>query len=108
MVISRLFVPYNRTMDEPERHAGSGRLIALPALFFCVFGVSAAILSRVVPGPLKELDYMVIGTVAVMVGLLAVFAMVIRSTKSGDQLFGRKREAPPTPKKKGSSMLNLD
>ena len=97
-------------MDEPERNAGSVRLFALPALFLCVFGASAAILTRLVPGPLKELDYMVIGTVAVMMGLLAVFAMVIRSAKSGDQLFGRKREPPPsaTPKKKGTSLLNLD
>ncbi len=94
-------------MDEPQRTAGSGRLFALPALFLCVFGVSAAILTRLVPGPLKELDYMVIGTVAVMVGLLAVFAMVIRSTKSGDPFFSMKRESPP-PKKKGTSMLNLD
>ena len=94
-------------MDEPQSQAGSGRLFALPALFLCVFGVSAAILTRVVPGPLKELDYMVIGTVAVMVGLLAVFAMVIRSAKSGDPFFARKPESPP-PKKKGTSMLNLD
>ncbi len=94
-------------MDEPENNAGSGRLLALPALFLCVFGVSAMILSRVVPGPLKELDYMVIGTVSVMVGLLAVFAMVIRSAKTGDQLFVRKQESPP-PRRKGTSILDLD
>ena len=78
-------------MDEPENNAGSARLLALPALFLCVFGVSAMILTRVVPGPLKELDYMVIGTVAVMAGILAVFAMVIRSAKAGDQFFKRKQ-----------------
>jgi hypothetical protein len=94
-------------MDEPENKAGSARLLALPALFLCVFGVSATILTRVVPGPLKELDYMVIGTVAVMMGLLAVFAMVIRSAKAGDQFFSRKQASPP-PRKKGMSIFDLD
>jgi hypothetical protein len=93
-------------MEEPENNAGAGRLFALPALFLCVFGASAMILTRVVPGPLKELDYMVIGTVAVMLGLLAVFAMVIRSTKSGDQLFGKKKKTAR--KRKGTSILDLD
>ena len=94
-------------MEEPENNAGSARLLALPALFLCVFGVSAMILTRVVPGPLKELDYMVIGTVAVMAGILAVFAMVIRSAKAGDQFFSRKQASPP-PKRKRTSILDLD
>ena len=42
------------------------RLLALPGLFICTFGASAMILMRVVPGPLKELDYMVIGTVSAL------------------------------------------
>jgi len=94
-------------MDEPESKAGSGRLLALPALFVCVFGVTAMILTRVVPGPLKELDYMVIGTVAVMVGLLAVFVVIVRSTKSGDPFFSRKEATAPR-KKKGTSILDLN
>ena len=94
-------------MDEPENTAGSARLLALPALFLCVFSVVAMILTRVVPRPLKELDYMVIGTVSVMVGLLAVFVMVIRSAKAGDQFFSRKQGSAP-PKKKGTSILDLD
>lgn len=94
-------------MDEAENNTGSGRLLALPALFLCVFGVSVMVLTRVVPGPLKELDYMVIGTVAVMVGLLAVFVLIIRSTKSGDQLFRGKQKAPAS-KKKTTSIFNLD
>lgn len=94
-------------MDEPENNAGLGRLLALPALFLCVFGVSVAVLTQVVPGPLKELDYMMIGTVAVMVGLLAVFMLIIQSTKSGDQLFQRKQNSPPS-KKKRASIFDLD
>ncbi|MEP6537538.1 MAG: hypothetical protein ABJF23_19540 [Bryobacteraceae bacterium] len=94
-------------MAEPENKAGSSRLLALPALFLCVFGVSAMILTRVVPGPLKELDYMVIGTVAVMIGLLAVFLVIIRSTKSGDPFFSRRPVSEPR-KRRGTSILDLD
>ena len=94
-------------MDEPGNTAGSARLLALPALFLCVFGVTSMILTRVVPGPLKELDYMVIGTVAVMVGLLAVFVMVIRSAKAGDQFFSR-RQVSPSPKRKETAILDLN
>jgi hypothetical protein len=93
-------------MDAPENGSGSARLIALPALFVCVFGASAMILMRVVPGPLKELDYMVIGTVSVMIGLLAVFMMVIRSAKSGDLFFKRREVSRPRPR--GTSILDLN
>jgi hypothetical protein len=93
-------------MDAPENGSGSARLIALPALFVCVFGASAMILMRVVPGPLKELDYMVIGTVSVMIGLLVVFLMVIRSAKSGDLFFKRREVSRRRPR--GTSILDLN
>ena len=93
-------------MDAPENGAGPARLMALPAVFVCVFGASAMILMRVVPGPLKELDYMVIGTVSVMIGLLVVFLMVIRSAKSGDLFFKRRQISRPRPR--GRSILDLN
>jgi hypothetical protein len=55
------------------------RLWLLPALALCVFGVTVAVLVRVVPGPHKELDYVVIGTVSIMVALLAVFLMWLKA-----------------------------
>ena len=67
------------------------------------------ILMRIVPGPLKELDFMVIGTVSVMIGLLVVFLMVIKSAKSGDLFFKRRDGVAHSPSKsKGTSMLNLN
>jgi hypothetical protein len=98
-------------MDATENNVGSARLFALPALFLCVFGASTMILMRVVPGPLKELDFMVIGTVSVMIGLLAVFLMVIRSARSGDLFFKRREAAAasrPRRKSKGTSILDLN
>jgi hypothetical protein len=93
-------------MDAPENTSGTGRLLALPALFLCVFGASTMILMRIVPGPLKELDFMVIGTVSVMIGLLAVFFMVMRSAKTGDLFF--KRREVTRPKASGTSILDLN
>ena len=49
--------------------------------------------------------------VAVMIGLLVVFVMVIKSAKSGDLFFKRRdaSSAAPSPRKsKGTSMLNLN
>jgi hypothetical protein len=111
MVLSGLSVPYNRRMDASEKPpVPFVRLLALPALFVCTFGASTMILMRIVPGPLKELDFMVIGTVSVMIGLLVVFLMVIKSAKSGDLFFKRRDGAAPTlpPRSKGTSMLNLN
>lgn len=78
--------------------SGPARLYLLPMLFVCVFSVSAMLLTRVVPGPLKELDYMVIGTVSVMIGLLFVFLV-----------FSKRRDAVPKPmrRRKGTSILGL-
>lgn len=55
------------------------RLWLLPALALCVFGVMVAILVRVVPGPHNELDFVVMGTVSIMVSLLAVFLMWLKA-----------------------------
>lgn len=57
------------------RQTPSERLWPLPALALCVFGVMVALLLRVIPGPHTSLDYVVIGTVSVMVALLLVFVV---------------------------------
>jgi hypothetical protein len=90
--------------------SGSVRLFLLPGLFLCVFGVLVMVLMQLVPGPLKELDYMVIGTVSVMIGLLVVFFVAARTAKSGDLFFrapvpGRRK---PKPRRKGTSILDLN
>jgi hypothetical protein len=88
--------------------SGPARLYSLPALFLCVFCVTVLLLTRVVPGPLKDLDYMVIGTVSVMIGLLFVFVVVVNTAKSGD-LFSKRREGAPkrARRRKGTSILAL-
>jgi hypothetical protein len=94
-------------MNAPGDASGSARLLSLPALFLCVFGVSVMMLTRMVPGPLKELDYMVISTVSVMIGLLAVFLVVIKTAKSGDLFFKQPGDRPRRARRKGTSILDL-
>jgi len=58
-----------------------------------VFAVVALILVEVMPGPLRESDYLVIGTVATLVSLLALFLMLVStSMKSSDVFFKRRKK----------------
>jgi Na+/melibiose symporter-like transporter len=97
-------------MNDSGDGSGSARMFLLPGLFLCVFGILVMVLMQMVPGPLKELDYMVIGTVSVMLGLLVVFFVAARTAKSGDLFF-----RPPTPgrrkakpRRSGTSILDLN
>jgi hypothetical protein len=59
----------------------------------CVFVVVAAILLRLMPGPLRESDYLVIGSVATLVSLLVLFLMLVSTTlKSSDIFFKRRKK----------------
>src|SRR5690349_21291810 len=43
----------------------------------CVFGVAAALMIQIMPAPLKESDYLVIGCVATLVALLVMFLVLM-------------------------------
>ena len=59
----------------------------------CVFVVVAAILLKLMPGPLKSSDYMVIGSVATLVALLVMFLTIASTTlKSKNVFFKRRRK----------------
>jgi hypothetical protein len=59
----------------------------------CVFGVVAAIMLRVMPEPLKDSDYLVIGSVATLVSLLTLFFGLASTTfKSSDTFFKRRKK----------------
>jgi hypothetical protein len=46
----------------------------------CVFVVVAAIMLRLMPGPLRESDYLVIGSVATLVSLLVLFLALVSTS----------------------------
>lgn len=69
------------------------RGLLLGSASVCVFIVVAAILAKVMPGPLKDSDYLLIGSVATLVALLALFLVLVStSMKSSDVFFRRRRK----------------
>jgi len=68
-----------------------GLILSLGAA--CVFVVVAAIMLRLMPGPLRESDYLVIGSVATLVSLLVLFLLLVSTTlKSSDIFFKRRKK----------------
>jgi len=58
-----------------------------------VFAASAAIMVGIMPSPLKDTDYLVIGSVATLVALLVMFlAMLATRQKSPDPFFKKRRK----------------
>jgi hypothetical protein len=57
-----------------------------------VFTAVAGIMVKVMPAPLKDSDYLVIGSVATLVALLVLFFTLISTTKSSNVFFKRRRK----------------
>jgi amino acid permease len=69
------------------------RGLMLGAGALCVFVVVAAVMLKLMPAPLKESDYMVIGSVATLVALGVLFLVLVSTTmKSSDVFFKRRRK----------------
>jgi len=59
----------------------------------CVFAVAAAVIVAIMPSPLKDTDYLVIGSVATLVSLLVMFvALLATRLKSPDPFFKRRKK----------------
>ena len=67
--------------------------LILGAAGLCVFVVVAAVMLKVMPAPLKESDFIVIGSVATLVALGVVFLGLVTTTlKSSDVFFKKRRK----------------
>lgn len=66
-------------------------LLAVAAIFF---GVTVAIGFAIVPEPRTPADHLVIGTIATLVALAAVFVMIITTIYKGSDNFVRRRPKP--------------
>ena len=61
-----------------------------------VFGVAAMVMLRLMPVPLKDTDYLVIGSVATLVSLLVMFLVLIATRlKTPDPFFKKRRKKRP-------------
>lgn len=59
----------------------------------CVFAVSAAVIVAIMPSPLKDTDYLVIGSIATLVSLLVMFLVLIATRlKSPDPFFKKRKK----------------
>jgi hypothetical protein len=59
----------------------------------CIFAVVAAAMFGLMPHPLRDSDFMLIGSVATLVALLVLFLAVLATSKPSDVLF-KKRKKP--------------
>ena len=57
-----------------------------------VFGAIAAVMVELTPGPLKDSDFMVIGSVATLVALLVLFVVSIAISKSSNVFFKKRKK----------------
>ena len=58
-----------------------------------VFAAVAAIMVKVMPGPLKDSDFLVIGSVATLVALMALFfGLIATSGKKSGVFFQRRKK----------------
>jgi hypothetical protein len=59
----------------------------------CVFAVAAAVMVAILPSPLKDSDYLVIGSIATLVSLLVMFlALLATRLKTPDPFFKKRKK----------------
>ena len=58
----------------------------------CVFAVAALVMLKVMPQPLKDSDYLVIGSVATLAALLVVFLVLITTSMKAPNVFFKRRK----------------
>ena len=67
-----------------------GLMLGLAAVL--VFAMVAAVMLAVFPAPLKDSDYLVIGSVATLVALAVIFLALISTTLKSKDIFFKKRK----------------
>ena len=68
------------------------RTLALVLGVVMVFAAVAAILLKLMPGPLKDSDYLVAGSVATLVAVLALFFGLVTTSQSRDAFFKKRKK----------------
>ena len=59
----------------------------------CVFVVAAAVMVKIMPAPLRDSDYLVIGSIATLVSLLVMFVVLLATRlKSPDPFFKKRKK----------------
>jgi hypothetical protein len=69
-----------------------GRVLLLIVGICCVFCMVVAVLLRLMPGPRREVDYLVIGGLATLVSMVGVFLVLITTWLRGEDIFFKRRK----------------
>jgi len=69
-----------------------GRMIGRAATLLVVFAAVAGIMLKVMPAPLKDSDYLVVGTVATLVSMLALFVLLVTASGKKSNIFFKRRK----------------
>ena len=77
------------------------RAMTLAGIGVALFGISTVVLVRLLPGPHTEKDYFIIGCMATLVSLVALFLLVITTWIKSPNPFFKKR------KRSGTKTLDL-
>jgi hypothetical protein len=79
------------------------RILTLGAGTVVVFAGVVAVLLQVVPGPHKQLDYLVIGSVATLAALVTLFLVLLGAWGKSSEVFSKRRKdrSPGTPGEPG-------
>ncbi len=72
-----------------------GKLAVLFGGTALVFLITLAIMLRLMPKPMRDTDYLVVGAVATLVAMLTLFVVLIRTTMKAPDTFGKRRPKGP-------------
>ena len=71
------------------------RTLSLSLALVFIFAAVAGIMLKVMPAPLKDSDYLIIGSVATMVSLALLFVLlIVTSGKASNVFFKRRKKGP--------------
>lgn len=71
------------------------RTLSLALALVFIFAAVAGIMLKVMPAPLKDSDYLIIGSVATMVSLLSLFVLLIATSGKASSVFFKRRRKRP-------------
>ena len=68
------------------------RTLSLALAMVLVFAAVTVIMLKVMPAPLKDADYLIIGSVATLVSLLVLFVVVVTTSGQASTVFVKRRK----------------
>jgi hypothetical protein len=68
------------------------RTLSLALALVFIFAAVAGIMLKVMPAPLKDSDYLIIGSVATLVSLLLLFVLLIAASGKASGVFFKRRK----------------